>query len=65
MPDPVTLKALKVNVHRARVSVVLPSGNVRTFGVNSKEGRMILLIADPYLRFNDTRYEVKDEDQHQ
>jgi hypothetical protein len=36
--------------------VVLPNGKVRLYGINSREGRMLMLIADPYVRFNDTRY---------
>jgi hypothetical protein len=52
----VKLKAVKVPVYPQRVSVVLPNGTVRLYGINSREGRMLMLIADPYVRFNDTRY---------
>jgi hypothetical protein len=57
----VSLKAVKVAVYKHRISVVLPDGTVKMYGINSREGRMLSLIADPYLRFNDTRYEEKEE----
>lgn len=50
-------KVVSVAAYTSRVSVVLPDGTVKTYGINSREGRMLMLIADPYVRFNDTRYE--------
>jgi hypothetical protein len=47
---------VKVPVWQHRVSVVMPNGLVKTYGINSREGRMLMLIADPYVRFNDPRY---------
>lgn len=53
----VRVTSIKVPVQPNRVAVVLPNGTIKMYGINSREGRMLMLIADPYARFNDARYE--------